>query len=159
MPEKRFLTYEQQIELLKSKKLAIDNDELAKMYLSRYGYYSLISGYKDIFKEQRNGNYRQDADFEKIVTLYTFDEYLRHSVLHEIIRIEKNIRSLYSYSFCILFGDNQNDYLNANNYNYNTYQSDVNTFISMVQETLQHSEKYPWNMLPLCVVTFLSFKY
>lgn len=160
MPEKRFLTYEQQINLLKSKNLTIENDELAKTFLARYGYYSLISGYKGIFKIERNGNYRQDATFDKIVRLYTFDEYLRHSVLHEIIRIEKNIRSLYSYSFCNLYGDNQNDYLNANNYNYSMYQTDINTFISKVQGTLRHPENYPcvhynvrtYNSVPLWVI-------
>ena len=48
--EKRFLTYEQQIELLKSKKLHISDEKLAVENLKQYSYYSLISGYKDIFK-------------------------------------------------------------------------------------------------------------
>ncbi|WP_293969256.1 hypothetical protein [uncultured Ruminococcus sp.] len=46
--EKRFLTYEQQIELLKSKKLFIPDEEKAIESLKQYSYYSLISGYKDI---------------------------------------------------------------------------------------------------------------
>lgn len=142
--EKRFLTYEQQIELLKSKKLHIDNEQLAIEKLKQYSYYSLISGYKDIFKVEKNGDYKADACFEDIVSLYTFDDYLRNRFLHEIIRIEKKIKSLYSYSFCSLYGDNQNDYLNATNYNYEQYQDGVNKLISTIQRNLDNSEKYPY---------------
>ena len=144
MPEKRFLTYDQQIELLKSKNLQIENEDTAKKYLARFGYYSLVSGYKDMFKQERNGNYRADASFSKLVSLYFFDDYLKNKLLHELIRVEKHIRSLYSYSFCDVFGDNQTDYLNVNNYNYQRYQSDVNTFISKIQDILSHSENYPY---------------
>ena len=105
--KKRFLTYEEQIDLLKKKNLNIENDKNAIGFLKRFSYYSLISGYKDIFKIEKNGNYRSDASFKKIVTLYTFDEILKNSILHEIIRIEKHIKSLYSYSFCELYGDKQ----------------------------------------------------
>ena len=139
---KRFLTYEEQIDLLKSKQLTIEDENSAISYLKEYSYYSLISGYKDIFKTEKNGNYRSDASFQKIVSLYIFDEYLRHRFLHEIIRIEKHIKSLYSYSFCSLYGDKQNDYLNVTNYNYSTYQKDVNDFVSIVQRLLRSPEKY-----------------
>lgn len=139
---KRFLTYEEQIELLKNKKLHIDNEDDAVSYLKQYGYYSLISGYKDIFKIEKNGNYKSDATFNKIVSLYIFDEYLRHLVLHEIIKIEKHIKSLYSYSFCLLYGDKQDDYLNVTNYNYSKYQKEINDFVSIVQNLLRSPEKY-----------------
>ena len=147
MPEnqdKRFLTYEQQIDLLKSKKLHIANEKLAIKSLKQYSYYSLISGYKDIFKIEKNGEYKTDATFENIVSLYIFDDYLRNRFLHEIIRVEKKIKSLYSYSFCTLYGDNQSDYLNATNYNYEQYQDGVNKLISTIQENLDHSEKYSY---------------
>ena len=139
---KRFLTYEEQIELLKNKKLHIDNEDDAVSYLKQDGYYSLISGYKDIFKIEKNGNYKSDATFNKIVSLYIFDEYLRHLVLHEIIKIEKHIKSLYSYSFCLLYGDKQDDYLNVTNYNYSKYQKEINDFVSIVQNLLRSPEKY-----------------
>lgn len=142
--EKRFLTYEQQIELLKSKKLFIPDEEKAIESLKQYSYYSLISGYKDIFKIEKNGDYKDDASFEHIVSLYTFDDYLRNRFLHEIIRIEKKIKSLYSYSFCRLYGDKQSDYLNVTNYNYSHYQEEINEFVSIVQKTLNHPEKYAY---------------
>ena len=53
--EKRFYTYEQQISHLRGKGLIIDNEDIAMTYLKRYSYYALISGYKSIFKAEKNG--------------------------------------------------------------------------------------------------------
>ncbi|MEE1005949.1 MAG: hypothetical protein U0L66_02000 [Acutalibacteraceae bacterium] len=50
---KKFFTYEEQIELLKNKKLIIADEQRAINYLKQYSYYSLISGYKDIFKVEK----------------------------------------------------------------------------------------------------------
>ncbi|MBQ2475445.1 MAG: Abi family protein [Ruminococcus sp.] len=141
---KKFLTYDQQINHLKSKNLTIENEELAKYHLQHYSYYSLIGGYKGIFKLKRNGDYKPDASFNKIYSLYIFDEYLRHLVLHEIIRVEKHIKSVYSYAFCQLYGDEQKDYQNANNYNYSQHQYDVNKFLSLTNDTLNHANNYPY---------------
>ena len=46
---KPFLTYEQQIDLLKSKNLIVADEEYAKITLSQIGYFSLIGGYKHPF--------------------------------------------------------------------------------------------------------------
>ena len=75
--KKHFLSYDEQIDLLKQKKLSIKNDEIAKSELKRYSYYSLITGYKDIFKIAKNGDYKSDASFEGIIYLYKFDDYMR----------------------------------------------------------------------------------
>lgn len=49
--QKVFLNYDQQIEKLKKEKnLLIDNEAYAKEILKQTSYYSLIGGYKDIFK-------------------------------------------------------------------------------------------------------------
>lgn len=158
--QKHFLTYDQQIDLLKKKKLSILNDDYAKAELKRYSYYSLITGYKDIFKVEKNGDYKSDTSFEKIVFLYTFDDFIREIFLHEFIHVEKHIKSLYSYSFCKLYGDNQNDYLDVNNYNYLKYQTDVNEFIAILNGIIKHSIKYKYvhhnkmkyNNVPLWVI-------
>lgn len=142
--DKCFLSYEEQIKLLKSKKLKINNEQIAISFLKRFSYYSLVSGYRDIFKQSKNGDYREDASFEHLVYLYLLDDYLRNIFLHRIIIIEKHIKSLYSYSFCEMFGDNQNDYLNVLNYNYGRFQSEVNDFVSIVRRIINHSSKYPY---------------
>lgn len=68
--EKKFLTYEEQINLLKSKKLEFENEKLAISYLKQYGYFSLISGYKDIFKIEKNGNYKPGTTFDDIIYIF-----------------------------------------------------------------------------------------
>ncbi|MDD4699839.1 MAG: Abi family protein [Oscillospiraceae bacterium] len=134
---KRFYTYEQQIEHLKSKDLIIDDESKAVEYLKQYSYYACVSAYKDIFKVSRNGNYKHGIRFNHIRMLYMLDRALRDIFLHHIMLVETQIKSLYSYAFCDLVGDRQKDYLNANNYNYAVYQASVNKFLAIVQEELR----------------------
>ena len=47
---KPFLTYDQQLQKLRDKHMTIGDDDYAKEMLHRYGYFALITGYKDIFK-------------------------------------------------------------------------------------------------------------
>lgn len=57
---KRFLTYEQQIDkLVNEKGLLITNRNYAEDILKQTSYYSLISGYKDLFKNPTTKAYRK----------------------------------------------------------------------------------------------------
>ena len=47
-----FITYDQQISLLKSKHLIITDEDAAKRVLAQIGYFSLIGGYKHPFKNK-----------------------------------------------------------------------------------------------------------
>ena len=115
---KVFFSYQQQIEkLVKEKDLLIADEEYAKEMLKRYSYYSLISGYKDIFKNTTTKTYKKGTRFEDIVNLYEFDASLRELFLKYLLRVEWEIKSLISYHFCEKFGENQVAYLNINNYN------------------------------------------
>ena len=142
--QKKFLTYQEQVDLLKSKGLSIPNDDVAISILKEYSYYSLISGYKDIFKLEKNGIYHKDVSINEIVALYIFDDYLRSLFLHEIIKIETHLKSLYSYSFCELYGDSQSDYTNVNNYNYEKYQKEINEYLGIITKTLDNPNKYKY---------------
>lgn len=50
---KPFITYDQQIALLKSKHLIISDEDAAKRVLAQIGYFSLIGGYKHLLQEMR----------------------------------------------------------------------------------------------------------
>lgn len=52
--DKPYLNYNEQIEKLKSKGLTISDEKYALTVLKKYGYYSLICGYKDAFKNKIN---------------------------------------------------------------------------------------------------------
>lgn len=47
---KEFTTYEEQIEILKSRNLIIEDDVAFEEILKDIGYYNLINGYSSIFK-------------------------------------------------------------------------------------------------------------
>ena len=47
--EKEFKTIDEQIELLQSRNLHIENENIARKILLNNNYYYLINGYKDLF--------------------------------------------------------------------------------------------------------------
>ncbi len=71
---KPFMTYEQQIQKLKEKNLWIPDEDAAKEILKKEGYFALITGYKDLFKNPTTRNYRDGTSIEDIYALYQFDE-------------------------------------------------------------------------------------
>lgn len=88
--KKVFLNYEQQInKLSKEKDLLISDEKYAEEMLKRYSYYSLISGYKDNFKDTGINKYKSGTKFEDIVALYEFDDILRELFLKYLLKIEK----------------------------------------------------------------------
>ena len=118
MANKKFFTYEEQIEKLeKEKQLVISDPEFAKNTLQKLSYFSLIGGYKDLFKHKPSGNYLHGVTFEEITALYNFDEELRTLFLKYILHVERQLKSMLSYYFCEKYREQQTAYLTAGNYN------------------------------------------
>ena len=58
--------------------------------------------------------------------MYIFDDTLRTIILRNILKVEKHIKSLISYSFCEVYGEAQQLYLDKTKYNYSPeHQSDI----------------------------------
>lgn len=71
MANKTFFTYDEQIEKLeKEKQLVISDPDFAKTTLQKLGYFSLIGGYKDLFKHKPSGNYLHGVTFEEITAFF-----------------------------------------------------------------------------------------
>lgn len=118
MANKKFFTYDEQIEKLeKEKQLVISDPEFAKNTLQKLSYFSLIGGYKDLFKHKPSGNYLHGVTFEEITALYYFDEELRTLFLKYILHVERQLKSMLSYYFCEKYREQQTAYLTAGNYN------------------------------------------
>lgn len=144
---KVFMTYEQQIEKLKREKgLIIGNEAFAIMILKKTSYYSLISGYKDMFKNPTTKKYRDGICFEDILSLYDFDRRLRELFLSYILKIENHIKSLMSYAFCNKHGESQTEYLNKNNYCYNNNKNkqDIDRLIKILEHYVNHNRDYQY---------------
>lgn len=162
--QKIFLNYDQQIEKLRNEKnLLIDNEAYAKEILRQTSYYSLIGGYKDIFKNPTTKKYKDGTRFEDIVELYYFDELLRQLFLRYLIKVENGIKSQVSYYFTEKNGENQKEYLNTSNYNYSgkKNQRDIDRLIKKLEgyvtkstdyHYINHSKKKYGNV-PLWVLT------
>lgn len=142
---KPFLTYEQQIALLKGKHLIIANEEYAQKTLSQIGYFSLIGGYKHPFKNKTTRMYRDGVTFEDIVSLYTFDESLRHLFLRYLLMVERNIKTRVAYVFCNAHGDLQAEYLNVNSYTSTpAKQNDVKRLVQTLSRLATQPTDYPY---------------
>lgn len=144
---KIFLNYDQQIEKLKNEKnLQINNISYAKDVLRQTSYYSLIGGYKDIFKNPTTKKYKDGTTFEDIVELYYFDEALRHLLLKYLIKVENEVKSQLSYYFTEKYGEDQQKYLTAANYEYTTKknQHDINRLIKILEGYVIKPTEYPY---------------
>jgi abortive infection bacteriophage resistance protein len=101
---KPYLDLDQQIALLKSRGMLIDDEQKAKEYLHRTGYYRL-SGYWYPFRKSTASqlpsgilettvldNFRENSQFKHVIDLYIFDKKLRILFLDALERIEIALR-------------------------------------------------------------------
>lgn len=146
MNSKIFLTYEQQIEKLKTEKnLLIPDSESATILLKKISYYSLIGGYKAPFKTPTTQKYIYGVTFEEIASFYYFDEHLRTLFFKYIIHIEKHLKSMISYFFCEKYGENQTAYLNIHNYTVTGRNvKDVQRLIQSLQDSISLPSHYSY---------------
>lgn len=146
MANKTFFTYDEQIEKLeKEKQLIISDPEFAKNTLQKLSYFSLIGGYKDLFKHKPSDNYLYGVTFEEITAFYYFDEELRTLFLKYILHVERQLKSMLSYCFCEKYGEQQTAYLNAQNYNYTRKNSGkINRLITTLSQTIALPSNYSY---------------
>ena len=98
----------------------IPNPAYAENMLEKLSYYTLIGGYKDLFKNPASGKYLHGVTFEEIVAFYYFDDNMRSLFLKHILHVERHIKSMLSYHFSEKYGEQQSAYLDKLNYDLNT---------------------------------------
>ena len=125
LQKKPFLDYPAQIKYLKQKQLAINDEISAIKALEKTGYYGLINGYKDIFKDPATNTFYPGTTFDDIYNLYLFDAELRAIFLKYILIFEKHVKSSISYHFSKIHGNGILYYQNINNYDCGNNVSDV----------------------------------
>lgn len=94
--DKPYLSVPDQIALLKSRGMLIENEQKASEYLSRLGYYRL-SAYWYPFRATSHGkvtdNFKPGTTFNWALDLYSFDKKLRLQLLDVLERIEVFVRT------------------------------------------------------------------
>ena len=143
---KPFLTYQQQIQkLIVEKHLIINDPTLAEEKLRNIGYFSLIGGYKQPFRNPMTRVYVNNTTFEDVWALYQFDNELRELLFNHLCQIEKKMRSLLSYAFCERYGELQSHYLNTASYNYTAAnQRGINKLIRILGNLANGNTEYEY---------------
>ena len=115
--KKVFKSLDEQIEILRSKGLIIDNVEKAKNVLLRENYF-FVSGYRHLFMQSYKDNtFLPTTTFDELYSVFLFDRKIRNLFFKYLLIIENNIKSIISYQLSKRYGYKEKDYLNEKNFN------------------------------------------
>ncbi len=117
MLKKIFRSIEEQIEILESKGLVINDYEKTSNILLRENYF-FLSGYRHLFMENYKDNeFIKGTTFEELYAVFNFDRRLRNIMFGYILIVENNMKSIISYQLSKKYGYKEKDYLNLENFN------------------------------------------
>lgn len=140
--EKEFKTIDEQIQILKSRNIIIENYEKTYNILMKNNYYYLINGYKDLFLDNtsKKEKYINGTNIEEIYALYNFDKNLKINFLKYLLLIENEINTYIAYEFSKSYG--HKNYLIPENFNNSdSKKSLINKFIDDVNLEIQYQYK------------------
>lgn len=142
MRKKIFKTLDEQIEILKSKGLVINDMEKAKNILLRENYF-FISGYRHLFmKSKKDQTFIPGTTFEELYAMFVFDRRVRNIFFKNLLMIENNIKSLISYQLSKKYGYKEKDYLNPNNFSKDPIKSrQVHDVLNKVKRQIRNNVK------------------
>lgn len=113
MGKKIFKTIDEQIDILKSKGLVFTDINNASEVLVRENYF-FLNGYRHLFlKSQNSSNFIDGTDFSEMYALFSFDRHLRNILFKNILIVENNVKSIYSYVISKNHGYKESTYLDA----------------------------------------------
>lgn len=152
---KPFLTYEAQIEKIRSRGCLIADSDAAKTALATMSYYRLSAFFLPF--KQTDGNYKQGIQFETICRIYEFDRKLRTILFAALARIEISLRARLAYYHAKQYGPL--GYTDAANYrrnghNHVRFHNQINNEMkknAKVPFVRHHQQKYD-GQFPLWVV-------
>lgn len=153
--DKPFKTIDEQIGILESRGLVIDDRDVARRFMTRNNYYSLVNGYKEFFLDPDKTNkdvevFRDGTRFIDLMTLYNFDAVLRFSMMHCLTVAEKALKTATVHAFCKKHKD-PDDYLDPasycskSNFRGKNYTSNLIKLLSTLQGIHDgHGERKPY---------------
>ena len=156
---KEYKSNKELIDYLMSKNVIVNDKEKALKNIEKYSYYSIINGYKAIFKNENN-EYKENTSFEEIFALYEFDKNIKAIFLKYILEIEVIIKSLMANTLAEEYG--VEDYLNVENFDADADEELVKDFILKIEKEIDDNYiKHPaikhykdtYNFVPPFVLT------
>lgn len=165
---KSFKTLDEQIDILRDKGLIIDDVDYAKDILLRENYF-FLSGYRQLFlKTPRDRMFIPNTNFRELYAMFNFDRQIRNIIFKNLLIIENNLKSIFSYQLSKKYGYREKNYLNPSNFtNVSSKSKQVNDLIKKMKRQIrvnggQHSATMHYisnyGYIPLwIVVKVLSF--
>ncbi|MBR3198841.1 MAG: Abi family protein [Bacilli bacterium] len=116
MTTKTFRTLDEQIGILRSKGLTVNDEENARKVLYRENYF-FISGYRHLFTlKGEKDNYIKGTTFDELYATFVFDRRIRNTFFKNILIVENNLKSIMSYQLSKKYGIKEKDYLEPTNF-------------------------------------------
>lgn len=113
--DKPFKTIDEQIEILKSRKMIV-NSKYARKSLMKNGYYNVINGYKDFFLKENSNEFIDGTNYIDLENLFKIDQMLSQAMFYACLSIERTFKTNLAYFLSEKFGEKESDYLNKKNY-------------------------------------------
>ena len=116
MKTKEFKTLDEQIEILKSRGLVINDIYKTKELLLRENYF-FINGYRHIFmKNHKEDSFIPGTTFEELYAVFQFDRSFRNVLFKNLLIVENNLKSIIAYKLSKKYGIREKDYLKPSNF-------------------------------------------
>ena len=114
--DKKFKTLQEQVDILESKGLLIEDRAECIDILLRENYF-FINGYRHLLmKSPQDRNFVVGSTFRELYSIFLFDRYLRNIIFKNLLIVENNMKSIISYQLSKKYGYREKDYLNAKNF-------------------------------------------
>lgn len=165
---KTFKNLDEQITILKSKGLIIEDESYTKDILLRENYF-FISGYRHLFlKSTSDRQFIPGTTFRELYAMFNFDRQIRNIMFKNLLIIENNMKSIFSYQLAKKYGYREKEYLRHSNFN-TSYEKirQVNDLLKKIKRQIrvngsQHSASSHYinnygYIPPWVVVKVLSF--
>jgi abortive infection bacteriophage resistance protein len=151
-------TFKEQIEILKSRGLTIEDEDFAVRTLKKINYYRL-SAYGLSLK--RNDQYHQGVTFTQIYQLYEFDHHFRYLIMEMTEQVEIALRTHISYHIAHSYGalgHLESIHFEDSAY-HNSFLVELNKEIGRSQEIFikHHFRRYEGNIPVWVAIEVLSF--
>lgn len=101
--DKPFKTWSQQLSILKSRNIIIDDDKSASDVLSLISYHTLVNGYKDLY-EQNTDVFMSEVTIDTLFITHLIYQNINTLLLKYILIIEKSLKSKLGYTIAKNFG-------------------------------------------------------
>lgn len=160
------LTFEEQIEKMKSHGMIVEDEDRVKKILAEINYYRFTGYALQYRKKADKSDYKEDITFEHVYRIYQFDARLRDIFRRYIERVEIYYRTQISYGFSLIKCTDppyEQHYEENNFYNKQGYREVMDSFQkekNYYKDSLivkHHKIKYGSKMPLWVIVELMSF--